>query len=128
MFRSELVDGPSGAFVLATSLDRCLIAYPIETWKEFGGRLAGVAAEHDGVVRAARRWYLGGAFTLTTDSHGRCLLPAPLREWAGVARELVWVGVGDHLEAWDPQRLEESRREVLRDPAALAAALAGKGL
>jgi MraZ protein len=126
--RSELVDAAENGFVLATSLDPCLVAYPAARWREFGQKLAAMASEHDPAARLARRWYLGGAFTLLMDGHGRVLLPAPLREWAGIGKDVVWVGVGDHVEVWDPARLAESDRKVLADPAALAAALANKGL
>ncbi len=127
-FRAELTDGKDRSFTVAMSLDPCLIAYPVGRWRDFGERLAGMAAEHDAAARSARRWYLGGAFALTLDGHGRVLLPPALREWAGVGKEVVWVGVGDHLEIWDPPRFAEAQRQVLKDPGALAKALADKGL
>jgi MraZ protein len=127
-FRAELTDAADRGFALAMSLDPCLVAYPAARWREFGERLAGSAAEHDPTARAARRWYLGGAFALTLDGHGRVLLPPALREWAGVGKEVIWVGVGDHLEVWDPVRFSEVQRKVLDDPAAVAKALADKGL
>ncbi|NMC69870.1 MAG: division/cell wall cluster transcriptional repressor MraZ [Myxococcales bacterium] len=127
-FRTELTDAADRSFALAMSLDPCLVAYPAARWREFGERLAGSAAEHDATARAARRWYLGGAFTLTLDGHGRVLLPPALRDWAGVGKEVIWVGVGDHLEVWDPVRFSETQRRVLDDPAAVAKALADKGL
>jgi MraZ protein len=127
-FRAELADAVEHTFAVAMSLDPCLVAYPAARWREFGERLAGMAAEHDAAARTARRWYLGGAFTLTLDGHGRILVPPALRSWASVSREVIWVGVGDHLEIWDPERFAEAQRRVLADPAAVAKALADKGL
>jgi MraZ protein len=127
-FRAELTEGADRSFTVAMSLDPCLVAYAVNRWRDFGGRLAGMAAEHDPAARSARRWYLGGAFALTLDGHGRVLLPPALREWAGVGKEVTWVGVGDHLEIWDPARFAESQQAVVKDPSALAKALADKGL
>ncbi|MBI5500874.1 MAG: division/cell wall cluster transcriptional repressor MraZ [Deltaproteobacteria bacterium] len=127
-FRSELTDTDERGFAVAQSLDPCLVAYPTARWRDFGQRLAAMAAEHDPAARMARRWYLGGTFALAVDGQGRVLLPPALRAWAGVGKEVVWVGVGDHLEIWDPERFSEVQRTVLTDPAAVAKALAEKGL
>jgi MraZ protein len=127
-YRAELIESAEAGFMVAMSLDPCLVAYPAARWREFGQRLAGMAAEHDAAARTARRWYLGGTFTLTLDGHGRVLLPPALREWGGVGKEVVWVGVGDHLEVWDPERFAAAQRRVLADPEAVAKALADKGL
>jgi MraZ protein len=127
-FRAELTDAADPGFTVAMSLDPCLVVYPASRWREFGQRLAAMAAEHDAAARTARRWYLGGAFTLVLDGHGRVLLPQALREWAGLEKEVVWVGVGEHLELWEPARLADTQRKVLADPAAVAKALADKGL
>lgn len=126
-FRDALVDRTDGTFVLAAALDPCLVALTTIAWREYGAKLAQLA-EHDANARAARRWYLGGAFTMTLDRQGRILVPPALREWAGVVREVVWAGVGQRIEVWDPERLAEWNRRFRAEAADVAAWLAGKGL
>ena len=91
-FRAELVGSADDGFMLAVSLDPCLEAYPAARWRDFGQRLTAIAAEHDVTVRAARRWYLGGVFTMALDGHGRVLLPP-----CGGGAEAVGMAVHDHL-------------------------------
>ena len=38
------------------------------------------------------------------------ILPAPLLEHTGIQKEVVVVGVGDHLEAWARERWQEQQR------------------
>jgi DNA-binding transcriptional regulator/RsmH inhibitor MraZ len=38
------------------------------------------------------------------------------------------VGVGDHVESWDPDRWNEALQKFLADPGAVSAALASRGL
>ena len=38
------------------------------------------------------------------DKQGRILLPPPLREHAGLDKEVVVIGVGDYAELWEPAR------------------------
>jgi MraZ protein len=42
------------------------------------------------------------------DSQGRMLIPADLREHAGLDKEIVVVGVFDWVEIWDARRWNES--------------------
>lgn len=46
------------------------------------------------------------------DKQGRVSIPEDLRNEMGIGREVVIVGAGDHVEIWDPERYEESRRKV----------------
>jgi MraZ protein len=126
-FRDALLDPSDRSFVLGASLDPCLVAFSAPAWREFGAKLSALP-DHDVNGRAARRWYLGGAFVVSLDGQGRILVPPTLRAWAGVRREVLWVGVGDHVEIWDPGRWNEAVGRFLADPGAVAAALASRGL
>lgn len=126
-FRSELTDPSDGTFILGASLDPCLVAFAAASWRQYATKLAELV-EHDANAREARRWYLGNSFTVSLDGHGRILVPPALREWAGVQREVAWVGVGERLEIWDPARLGAWSQEFRSKVAGVAAWLAGKGL
>ncbi len=68
-----------------------------------------------------------GAFEATFDRQGRFVLPAQLREYAGLKSEAVIVGSRNHAEIWAPDRWD-AVLEQLGSPDALAQALAGLGI
>jgi len=47
-------------------------------------------------------------------TRGRVYLPRPIRDHAGIERELLLIGVGDYVEIWEPatfvRKAEEERR------------------
>lgn len=48
------------------------------------------------------RYIMANATTdLDMDAQGRVLIPANLREAAGIGRDLTFVGMHDHIELWD---------------------------
>ena len=46
------------------------------------------------------RKFLSSAFEAEEDNQGRFLLPANLREFAGITKDVVFVGVGNRAELW----------------------------
>ena len=58
------------------------------------------------------RLVLGSAEELKVDRAGRILIPAGLRELAGLERDAALVGWGDHFELWDRGRLAAAEAEA----------------
>jgi len=60
-----------------------------------------------------RRLFLGSVAEARPDRQGRMAIPPHLREYAGLDREAVLLGVGDHLELWsrDAWRAFQQRNE-----------------
>lgn len=55
---------------------------------------------------------LGDGVTLSIDQDGRVSLPDTLRTHAGLAGEVVFVGVGDKFFMWSPERYAAYREEA----------------
>jgi MraZ protein len=53
-----------------------------------------------------------GATDVAPDRQGRVLLPAYLREYAGIDGEAIIIGLHDHLEIWNPDRWREVKLEA----------------
>jgi MraZ protein len=121
-FRGQLADG---AFV-SRWIDGCLAIHTRADWDALEARVAGLALT-DGRARLFQRQIFGGAIEAEIDRQGRILLPAFLRDEAGLAGEAVVVGVRDHAEIWAPARWAEYRRPM-SDPQAFADAIAGLGV
>lgn len=129
-FRDVLIATGDARIVLTSGLEPCLVAYPHAEWISFEERLAKLP-QFDASVGMLRRVYVSGAVECEVDKLGRVLIPAALRKHAGLGREVLWAGMGSHVELWDRARHEALREEVLGDPAkreAMARRLAELGL
>ena len=59
-------------------------------------------------ARKLTRFFLAGATVCEVDKQGRILLPANLREYAGIDKEVVSVGVFSRVEIWSKERYLEN--------------------
>lgn len=115
-FREVLGADAASRLVITSGLDPCLVAYPMEEWKRFEERLAALP-RFDPSVAMIRRIYVSGAVEIDIDKLGRILIPAGLRDYAGLTRDALWAGMGTHVELWAKERFETLRSSVLADPA-----------
>ena len=121
-FRAQLDAG----LVVSRWLENCLAVHTRASWEALEAKVATLPIT-DERARRFERFIFAGATETTLDGQGRVLVPAYLREAAGVDSEAVVVGIRNHAEIWAPDRWESYRRS-LEDPAALAEAIAGLGI
>ena len=57
--------------------------------------------------RKFKRFFQAGAADCEVDNQGRILLPANLREFAGITKDVTVVGVGERAEIWSKEKWEE---------------------
>ena len=58
------------------------------------------------------RYFFAGASEAEPDKQGRVLVPATLANQAGIEREVVVAGVGDHLEIWNRAAWRDHVKEI----------------
>ena len=129
-YREVLGASGESKVVLTSGLDPCVVAYPMGEWMAFEERLAALP-QFDPSVAMLRRIYVSGAVECDLDKVGRILIPAALRNHAGLDREVLWAGMGRYAELWSRDRFDELKGDVLDDMdkrALLASRLAELGL
>ena len=94
-FRDEL----GSKCVLTRGLDNCLVLYPLKTWEAETARIMSLPRT-DAEARAFIRYTYGSAVECEIDKQGRTVLPAELRQFAGIDKELVTIGLMDRVEIW----------------------------
>jgi MraZ protein len=96
--------------IITQGLDTCLFGYPLDEWKAFEQKII-----HRPLNRGDDRYFvrrlLAGAVECPLDKQGRIVLPAGLRQYAGLAREVVIVGVSNRFEIWAPEKWQEYLRK-----------------
>lgn len=99
-FREELGD----KFVVTVGLDGCLFVYPLNEWEAFSAEIRKLPGTKE--ARQLQRLFFGKAAACEADKQGRILIPAVLREAAGLEKDIVFVGVLNKIEIWSKERFE----------------------
>lgn len=95
----DVLQSSSFNSLMISKMDNALVAYPFEEWQKIEQRVLNTAVKSD-TIRRFRRFFIGGAFECPHDKQGRILIPPALREYAGLRKEIVLVGVLNHFEIW----------------------------
>jgi len=108
--RDRLREQCGGQLVITVDRDQCLLIYPLPVWEQIERKLMSLPTLNP-QSRRLQRLMVGHATDIELDGHGRLLLPAELREFAGLQRHAMLVGQGGRFELWDEARWME-RRDV----------------
>jgi MraZ protein len=107
----EYLNATYGDQLILLGKDGCVFAYPLEEWKRrFSERFRELPTHREDVRRYLRQMY-GRANPCEIDRQGRILLPARLRESAGIEKEAVIVGLENKFEIWGKERWEQTMEE-----------------
>ena len=122
-FRRQL-DGETDQSLVITNFisdgARCLEGYTAKSWKEFEEKLA-KRSRFDPQVRKLENYYLARAATCPIDGSGRINIPAYLRVYAGIDREITFTSSVHGFRIWDKRVWElvfnEAEAALLENPA-----------
>lgn len=95
-FREEL----SAGVVMTKGQDRCVVLWPAAQFDAYAKRL-NEASRSNAAVRSYLRVLFSSAFDQTPDKQGRVSVPAALRDFAGLDRDVVIAGNGATAEIWN---------------------------
>lgn len=91
--------GEERLIVTPALFDTCLHVYPLRAFEELEEKIAALPSLDPHVVRF-RRLYVSAACECEVDKVGRVLVPTHLRERARLTKDVLWAGMGRHLELW----------------------------
>jgi MraZ protein len=96
---------------ILTNREACLGLYPWEAWHAVEQHLMSLSPLDPNAERLTR-FMVSGATPCTIDKQGRILVPPALREYAGLAREVMVAGVGQWIELWDKARFDKDLKQT----------------
>lgn len=99
-FREELGQN----FIVTKGLDGCLFVYSSADWDVLEQKICALPLSKS---RDLQRFFFSSAAECEPDSQGRILLPANLREYAGIAKDVSVIGVSGRVEIWDSAKWEQ---------------------
>lgn len=125
-YRERLLESCGGRLVVTVDRDHCLLVYPLPEWEIIEAKLNDLPSLNN-QARLLQRLLIGHATELDMDAQGRILLPAMLRDFAGLKKKAVLIGQGKKFEIWDEGTWNDSQEEwvaaVQADDGELPAAL-----
>ena len=122
---SKLREQLGREFIATKGLDKCLYLYPMDEWKHVEDQLREKIMT-DPASRRIVRFFLAGAVPCELDKQGRVLIPAQLRDFAGIDRDVVLAGMLTRLEVWDEKNWDEAN--TVSDMDEMAQVMADMGI
>ena len=112
--RGEL---PGSELVLTQGVDSCLWLFPPDQWAALSKKLMESTSLFAARARLVQRRIIAPAQEVEVDKLGRIAIPQSLREFAGLTKECVILGISKYVEIWDGDAyrkyLEENESEFL---------------
>ncbi len=111
-FPARLRESLGSTFIITKGLDNCLYVYSMEEWKVLEDKIRALPMSKS---RNLQRFFFAGAAEAEPDKQGRVLIPAHLREYAGLTKDVTVIGASVRAEIWDSQRYQSSCEELTSD-------------
>ena len=93
-------------FFINRGLDGCLFMFSEEEWHNQEQKFKSLSITKQ-QARTFNRLYFSGAVEVVADKQGRILLPQFLKDFAGIKRDVVVVGVSNRIEIWAKEKWQE---------------------
>ena len=97
---SKFRDALGDVFYVTKGLDHNLLVFSKEEWDIFYQKLSTLPMANKN-ARGFSRLFLSGAVECEANAQGRVLIPATLRAYAGIDKDVTILGNGNKVEIWD---------------------------
>lgn len=91
-------------------MDNCIELIPSELFEKNTEKINSLS-NFDPKARELKRTFFSNAFRIEIDSHSRVLLPKVLLDKTNISKNVVLVGVYDHLELWDLDKFNANLKD-----------------
>lgn len=109
--------------LIVTNFDNCLWAYPVKEWQAIEEKVSALP-QFKPEVKALQRVFISAAQECLVDKQGRILVPSSLRDYAGIEKDIVFVGMIKRIEIWSAERwakeFERSQQQINESMESLA--------
>lgn len=108
--RDALSATAAGQLTITKHPHGCLMIFPRPEWEAFRQRIAQLPMS----AQWWKRIFLGNAQDVEMDAQGRVLIAPELRAAAGITKEAMLLGMGNHFELWDAATYAAQEAEAMR--------------
>lgn len=98
-FRESFKEYDIQKLYITRGLDKCLFLFTENEWKSQESKFKSLSFTK-AESRRFNRLYFAGAGQIECDKQGRILLPKYLKDYAGIKKDIMIVGVSNRIEIW----------------------------
>ena len=98
-FRAQLGEG----CVVTIGIEGCLTIYSKDAWVKYAAKMDDIP-ESALSAKNVMRMIFSNAAECEFDKQGKILIPEHLRQFAGIKKELVTIGVRNNVEIWAKEK------------------------
>ena len=113
--------------IVTRGLDGCLFIFESGEWEAYEEKLRKLPMTNKN-ARSFVRFLTAGATPCEFDKQGRILLPATLRRFAGIEKDVILAGLPNRIEIWSEQKWNENNNYEEIDMDEIAGQLTELGL
>lgn len=119
MMPAKILAGLGDEVIVTRGFEKCLMVYPLAKWDSVIEKFSELTITKSD-TRKFMRILLSGATSCKFDGQNRICIPNTLKSYASITKEVVILGLDDHLEIWSEDAYSEFLNENLEDFAAIA--------
>lgn len=93
-------------FIITRGLDQCIFMFTEDEWHSQELKFKSMPFTKQ-ESRSFNRMFFSGAVDTVPDKQGRFIIPPYLKDYAGIKRETVLIGVSNRIEIWDKNSWQE---------------------
>jgi len=116
-FREVIQEKGIEKFYVTRGLDDCLFMFTEKEWKQQEAKFREKSFTKK-EVRQFNRLFFSGAVEASPDKQWRVLVPDYLKDYAGLSKDIMIIGVSNRIEIWDTKKWQEfysSSKESFED-------------
>lgn len=113
-------ENDKNVLVVTQGFEHCLWLYTLEEWNTLSSRIMETASPFSKQNRLVLRSLIAPAQAVELDKAGRLSIPQSLREYAGLSKDCVVLGISKYMELWDAETYSkylEENDDDLKDAA-----------
>jgi len=114
--KAQLPDAEVQELVIRRGFEPCLILYPMVEFKKVFSKISSLS-EFNEENRKLQRNFLSGVVTVELDGSGRFLIPKNMLTYAQLDKDVLLVGLGTKVEAWNRELYE---KHLIKEPSELS--------
>lgn len=98
-FRDSFKEYDIERLYITRGLDKCLFIFTESEWKSQESKFKAIPFTKS-EARKFNRLYFSGASQMDFDRQGRVLIPKYLKDFAGIKKDVMIIGVSNRIEIW----------------------------